>query len=303
MPSPAPPATDLAPPEPVPGSSFAGARPNPALATAGDEASVSSTSVISLRILELMAAQGADCGITELAELLGMPKARVHRHLSALKQQGYVTQNKRTSRYRIGWRLFLLGRKLVQQFDVVSLAKPIMEDLRNRVGQTIVITTFDPNKVVVLDLVRGRNALEILLNPGTQFPGFHTVAQGKIVLAFGPPSLREAVLSQPLAASTPKTITDPDRLRAEIQLVQQRGWAEAPEEVFTGINALAAPIFQADGSLFGALAIVASIHYLPARAHPDTVRELMQAAAGISAILGAGDPGLPPRVETRTSRA
>ncbi|MDX3907888.1 MAG: IclR family transcriptional regulator [Pigmentiphaga sp.] len=254
---------------------------------------MSSTSVMSLRILETMAAQGTECGVTELAERLGLPKARVHRHLSALREQGYVTQNKRTSRYRIGWRLFLLGRKLVQQFDVVSLAKPIMEDLRDRVGQTVVITTFDPNKVVVLDLVRGRSALEILLNPGTQFPGFHTVAQGKIVLAFGPSPLREAVLSQPLAASTPHTITDPDRLRAEIQLVQQRGWAEAPEEIFTGINALAAPIFQADGSLFGALAIVASIHYLPARADPDTVRELMKAAAGISATLGAGESATP----------
>ena len=302
MPSSAPSATNPVSPEPAPVPAADSATLDSALPTTADEATVSSTSVISLRILELMAAQGADCGITELAELLGMPKARVHRHLSALRQQGYVTQNTRTSRYRIGWRLFLLGRKLVQQFDVVSLAKPIMEDLRDRVGQTIVITTFDPNKVVVLDLVRGRNALEILLNPGTQFPGFHTVAQGKIVLAFGPPSLREAVLSQPLAACTPKTITDPDRLRAEIQLVRQRGWAEAPEEIFTGINALAAPIFQADGSLFGALAIVASIHYLPARAQPDTIRHLTQAAAGISAVLGAGDPRQP-ALETRTSRS
>jgi len=282
-----------APPDstgPLPAGSPAGH----ALPTAGDDAAISSTSVISLRILELMAAQGAECGVTELAERLGMPKARVHRHLTALRQQGYVTQNKRTSRYRVGWRLFLLGRKLVQQFDVVSLAKPIMEDLRNRVGQTIVITTFDPNKVVVLDLVRGHNALEILLSPGTQFPGFHTVAQGKIVLAFGPPALREALLSQPLTASTPKTITDPARLRAEIERVRQRGWAEAPEEIFTGINALAAPIFQADGSLFGALAIVASIHYLPAQPHPDTARELMQAAAAISAVLGHSDPGADP---------
>lgn len=285
-----PPAPDLLPPDAT-APAADDAQTGHALPTSGDDAAISSTSVISLRILELMAAQGTECGVTELAELLGMPKARVHRHLTALRQQGYVTQNKRTSRYRVGWRLFLLGRKLVQQFDVVSLAKPIMEDLRNRVGQTIVITTFDPNKVVVLDVVRGRSALEILLSPGTQFPGFHTVAQGKVVLAFGPPSLRDAVLSQPLAASTPKTITDPDRLRAEIQLVHQRGWAEAPEEIFTGINALAAPIFQADGSLFGALAIVASIHYLPARAHPDTVRELMQAAAAISAVLGADQAG------------
>ncbi len=278
--------------QPLPVTPAVAPRANPgAASTLADnrDPAVSSTSVISLRILELLAAHASECGVTDLAESLGMPKARVHRHLTALRQQGYVMQNARTSRYRIGWRLFLLGQKLVQQFDVVSLAKPAMEDLRDRVGHTIVITTFDLHKVVVLDLVRGRSALEILLNPGTQFPGFHTVAQGKIALAFGPPALREAVLAQPLLACAPNTITDSDRLLAEIKLVEQRGWAEAPEEVFTGINALAAPIFQADGSLFGALAIVASIHYLPAHADPATVRELIAAAARISAVLGAGE--------------
>uniref|UniRef100_M4C5Z8 HTH iclR-type domain-containing protein n=1 Tax=Hyaloperonospora arabidopsidis (strain Emoy2) TaxID=559515 RepID=M4C5Z8_HYAAE len=143
-----------------------------------------STSVISLRILELLAEQDNECGVTHLADALGLPKARVHRHLTALKQQGYVTQNPRSSRYRIGWRLFLLGQRLVRQFNAAALAKPVMEELRDQVGQTIVITTFTDSEVVVLDLVRSHGTLEILLNPGTKFH-FHTVAQGKIALAFG----------------------------------------------------------------------------------------------------------------------
>ncbi|WP_150685212.1 IclR family transcriptional regulator [Pandoraea iniqua] len=252
---------------------------------AGDEPNTSSTSVISLRILELLAERNAECGVTHLAEALGVPKARVHRHLTALRQEGYVVQNPRSSRYRIGWRLFLLGQKLVKQFDVVGLARPVMEELRDAVGQTIVISSFTETDVVVLDVMRGRSPLEILLHPGTQFK-LHSVAQGKIALAFGAPERREAVLAGPLDACTPHTITDTMRLSHELALVRERGWADAPEEVFLGVNALAAPIVQDDGSLFGTLAIVGSIHYLPAHPNPQTVAALTDAAKRISRLLG-----------------
>ncbi|SDV46136.1 DNA-binding transcriptional regulator, IclR family [Chitinasiproducens palmae] len=255
-------------------------------AEASADSAASSTSLMSLRILEVLAERGEECGITSLAEAIGVPKARVHRHLGALRQRGYVTQNPSTSRYRIGWRLFLLGQRLVKQFDVVGLARPVMEELRDEVGQTIVITTFTDKEVVVLDLVRGRSPLEILLHPGTQFQ-FHSVAQGKVALAFGAPERLDALLEQALVACTPHTIVDPERLRYEIQLVRQRGWAEAPEEVFLGVNALAAPLFQEDGSLFGAVAVVGSIHYLPARADPATVEAVKNAASRISQMLGA----------------
>ena len=61
---------------------------------------------------------------------------------------------------------------------------------------------------------------------------------------------------------------------------------DAPEEVFLGVNALAAPIVQDDGSLFGTLAIVGSIHYLPAHPNPQTVAALTDAARRISRLLG-----------------
>jgi DNA-binding IclR family transcriptional regulator len=253
---------------------------------ASDGAASSSTSVVSLRILEFMAEANAELGVTQLAEKLHMPKARVHRHLTALRQEGYVSQSGRSSRYKIGWRLYLLGQKLVRQFDAVGLARPVMEELRDLVGQTIVISTFSEDHVVVLDLVRGRSPLEIFLNPGTEYQ-LHTVAQGKIVLAFGGPAPLESLLATTMVRCTPQTIMDPDRLRAEIEIVRKRGWAEAPDELFIGVNAWAAPIFQSGGELFGALAVVGSIHFLPAEANATTVAALKVAAAKVSALLGA----------------
>ncbi|WP_159661431.1 IclR family transcriptional regulator [Alcanivorax xiamenensis] len=241
--------------------------------------------VISLRIIEALAGAEQSMGVTQVAKQLGMPKARVHRHLVGLRDHGYVTQTSPGNQYRIGWRLYLLGQQCVRQFDIVSLARPTMEALRDRTGQTVVIATFSEGEVVVLNLLRGHTALEIALRPGTRF-NFNAVAQGKIVLAFGPKGLLEELLADPLPANTARTIVDPDRLRSEIDLVRRRGWADAPEELFTGVNALAAPLFQADGSLFGTLALVGSIHYLPLKPLADHVDQLLHASREVSSLLG-----------------
>jgi DNA-binding IclR family transcriptional regulator len=247
------------------------------------------TAIVALRIMEALAASDADHGITGLAQQLGMPKARVHRHLTALKNHGYVTQNPASNRYSIGWRLYLLGQNLVKRFQVVALSRQMREELRDRVGQAVVITTFTESEVIVLDVILGTNPLEILLRPGTHFH-LNAAAQGKVALAFGPPEMLKRTLAAPLAQDTPHTITDPVRLLAELEKVRAQGWADAPEELFLGVNAIAAPLFLADGTLFGALAVVGSIHYLPQQPQAETIAALLQSAAQVSGLLGYVKP-------------
>jgi DNA-binding IclR family transcriptional regulator len=243
------------------------------------------TAIVSLKIIEALVSTTAGLGVTQLGQLLGMPKARMHRHLTVLREHGYVTQDPRTSLYQVGWQLYLLGQACSRHFDIMSLAKPMLERLRDKIGQTVVVSSFTGNEVVVIDVLRGTSPVEISLRQGTRF-ALNSVAQGKIVLAFGPAALLEETLENPLKGLTQRTITDPDRLRSEVDLVKRRGWADAPEELYTGINALAAPVFQADGSLFGTIAIVGSIHYLPSTADLTTITELRQTAAQISQALG-----------------
>lgn len=242
-------------------------------------------SIVALKVIESLAQSGGECGVTDLANSLGMPKARVHRHLSALRDNGYVAQNPRNNQYSVGWKLYLLGQQLVNHYDVVSLAKPVMKALRDKVGQTVVISTFTDTGMVVLDFLPGSTELEIVMRAGTRF-SFNSVAQGKVAMAFGPLGLMERVIAEGLKANTRHTIVEPERLRAEVDLVRRRGWADAPEEVFTGINALSAPIFNADGSLFGTLVITGSIHYLPSTPEKATVEALLSAASEISSSIG-----------------
>jgi IclR family transcriptional regulator, KDG regulon repressor len=125
------------------------------------------------------------------------------------------------------------------------------------------------------------------VRPGSELP-FHSSAQGKVLLAFASPSQRERVLARPLSSSTPLTVTDRNRIEEEIARVAQQGFATAPEQAMLGINAVAVPIFDEKDSCVGALALVGSIQFLPAKPDLKSVAALKAAAAQISRMLGHG---------------
>lgn len=254
---------------------------------------LASSAIVALRLLEVVASHRPDVGVSEVAALLGIPKARVHRHLTALKRFHYVTQ-KANSRYMIGWRFYCLARQTIKQFGLVELARPLMEELRDRVGQTVTISTFLDDEVIVLDFVPGNSTLEIGLRPGSRFK-LNWVAQGKNVLAFGPKEVAERFLGGELPPCTRATITSAEAMRRELEIVRAQGWAEAPEQVFLGINAVAAPIFRSDGRLFGSVALVGAIHYLPSPPAAHVIEALASTAKQVSEVLGEilFSPGIP----------
>ena len=80
------------------------------------------------------------------------------------------------------------------------------------------------------------------------------------MLGFGPAPLFERTLKTKLELSTPHTIVDAAKLRAEVAKVQKQGYAVAPEEALLGINALSAPVFNMHDEFVAAVALVGSIH-------------------------------------------
>jgi DNA-binding IclR family transcriptional regulator len=139
--------------------------------------------------------------------------------------------------------------------------------------------------VRILDILKHRSDIEIATPPGTLFD-FHSSAQGKIAMAFGPRWLLENIARTKLKRHTDHTCTDAELLRLEVAKVARNGWAVAPEEALMGINALAAPVFDAADELAGTITIVGSIQHLPATPPADVIAAVTDAAASVSARLG-----------------
>ena len=241
--------------------------------------------VTTLDIIEHMAETHAPIGVSELALAIGMPKPRIYRHLQTLVSRGFVTQQAAGDKYGLTLRLHHIGRAIAEQSEFQVEARNVMPALRERVGQSVAIGQIENGGVRVVDILPHRSAVEISSRPGTLLD-FHSTAQGKVALAFGPPALWQRLRRAPLRKSTDATITDLERLKIEIERVRKRGWAVAPGEILSGINALAAPIFDSGGALAGTISILGSVQHLAPRPAPGLIAAVQEAAADFSRRLG-----------------
>ena len=241
--------------------------------------------VFALEILEYVARQRESVRITDLAAAFGTNKNKIFRHLRTLMQQGYVVQQEFSEQYRIGTRLVALGRAVSENFDLGRLASEAMTTLRSQVGQSVVLSRVEDDGMRVIAVVRSESPIEIIVKPGSLL-GFHNSSQGKIALAFGDNALLTKTLASRLEASTGKTLTNPRALREHIELVRKQGWAVAPDEAALGLNALAAPILDADGACVGAIATVDLVQNLAASPSRDQIRHVVAAGRRVSKQIG-----------------
>ena len=250
-----------------------------------DKGPATETVDLSLRLLERLASSREAIGVSDLAREFEASKATVYRHLRALVLHGFVHQDAATARYSAGIKLFVLGERLRERFDILAVARDDLAQLRDETGQPATLTTLVEGQVVVLEVLQGNALVNFGTQPGTILD-LHASAHGKVALAFGPPSLLQQCLAKPRKAWTSHTICSPTALERAIAQVRARGWATAPNQVLEGVNGLAAPVFNHSGSYAGAVAIAGSIQYIPATPPPAQVKAVTKAAARVSQKLG-----------------
>jgi len=240
---------------------------------------------LSLRLLEFLALSTAPVGLSELARQFQASKATVHRHLQTLAHHGFVHQDAATLRYAAGIKLFVLGERLRERYDVLAVARPEMARLRDETGHAVTLSTLVDEQVVVLELIQGHSFVNFGTQPGTVLP-LHASAHGKVALAFGPADLLSRCLSRPLKAWTPHTVCTRTALERAVAQVKSRGWASSPNQVLQGVNGLAAPVFSHSGAYAGAIAVAGTVQTVPGSPPPELINAVTRAASQVSRHLG-----------------
>lgn len=193
--------------------------------------------------------------VSEVASLLGIPKSTAHALLRTMCDIGLL---RRTAdrRYRLGWRILALSTTLLATTQYRVEARPVMGDLVARFGETVHLATMESGRVLYVDKLQGTRAVQVSVTGiGVELPA-HCSAVGKILLAFQPWPEVEALLSRTgLPPLTPNTITDPERLRAELEEVRERGYALDIEEAVLELCCVAAPIRDHRGEVVAAMSL------------------------------------------------
>jgi IclR family transcriptional regulator, KDG regulon repressor len=217
--------------------------------------------VTAAQVIEALAAAGQPVRLTALANQLGEPKAKIHRHLATLKFLGFVDQDSQTECYRLAPKLAHIGQAAADQLDLHRLAEPYMMRLRDLTRQTVVLSLPAGGDAIANAVFDSPNLVTISVRLGYRLPSYCS-AQGRVTLAFSPPDLQQRVLSRKLQTLTPHTITDPAKLRQRLARIREQLYEVAMDETMLGISAVAAPILDFGSKLIGVIAVVGTTQHV-----------------------------------------
>lgn len=234
--------------------------------------------LLTVAILEALAADRRPVSVTELARTIGTSKSRVFRHLRTLLACAYVRQDEAGGDYAIGPRLLALCRSTSSRYDLGRMAAPAMKRLSEIFPHSVIVSRIEPEGVRVIASLSSRGSIVLEVRPESIL-SFERSAQGRLALAFAPTSPEEAGSAMATARS---------RVPAgDLRAIRERGIATA--QMREGLMGMAAPIFGADGQLVGTLALLNTMAEMQRRDAETTLRE---AALGLSRQLGFQPPPL-----------
>jgi IclR family acetate operon transcriptional repressor len=234
-----------------------------------------------LAILDVLAETAEALGTNEIARRSGINASSVSRVLATLVAGGYVAHDEATGRYRLGLRLVQLGNLAVAGLGLREVAAPELQELVRTTGETATLSVPGEREAVTVDFVHSDASVRSVARVGRPSVA-HATAAGKVMLAFGGVSLAPGRLHR----YTSRTIVDRDELAAELELVRERGWAQAVREREEDLSALAAPVRGARGQLAAILGVQGPASRFDAHAMSEAVETLLDAAHAVSRALG-----------------
>jgi DNA-binding IclR family transcriptional regulator len=231
-----------------------------------------------LAILAAFSDSRRQLGVSELAGELGMHKSTVSRLLGTLQGRGLVRRD--GDRFSPGPELARLGAVAIEGLEVMEVARGPLEGLAEETGETVTLAVREGDAAMHVHQVQTSHFVGATDWTGRGTP-LHCTATGKALLAFGGGPLPEE-----LPALTPKTITEPAALRAELERTRRRAYSLARDELELGLHAAGAPIFHCNGLCVAAVAASGPAYRLRARRLREVALRCAATAEEISGALG-----------------
>jgi IclR family acetate operon transcriptional repressor len=243
-------------------------------------------------LLEILAERDS-VKLAALPELLDISRATAFRVLKTLQERGYVEHVAAQSAYRLGPAALLLSKRS-QSVAIIRIARPVLQDLAQRTGETVNLAMFRAGRLVYVEIVDGRHALRMSASLGQAVP-MHSTALGKAILALLSEERQGALLgAPPWSEYTPSTKTTWRELRTDVRRAASRGYALDLQEMDEGAVCVGAAIQGAGGEPLGGISVSGWAQRLGPKARTEIGESLSDRCRQISAELGYGGDGTGP---------
>jgi len=228
--------------------------------------------------------------LEEITRAVGLAKTTTHRLLYSMKKIGYIEQDDTTGLYMLSPKFFELGRAVLPYQRIVAMAKPLLESLRIRCGESVHVAVLDNGLLSYIAVLESHNPYRCAASQGG-CDYAHSTALGKCLLAYlSEADVENIIREHGLPKLARNTITSGSQLFREFEKVRAEGVAVNNEENIDGVICCAAPIWDATTSHPIAAVSVSGPAIRMQLMQDAAKQEVKSVASRISAMLGYTPP-------------
>ncbi len=215
------------------------------------------------------------------------------RVLATLTGRRLLDRDPQTQTYRLGMLAVVIGARAMGDLDLRRSARPHLEKLMSDTGETVHLSILSEANALCVDKIDASRSMRM-----GSFVGFldplHCSGVGKALLAFQDEGTREQLMARMrFEPHTPRTMTDPSTLAADIARIRERGYAVDDEEIEEGLRCVAAPIRDHSGAVIAAVSISGPTTRVTEASLADLAAAVEGCAQSISRDLGAPQGNTP----------
>jgi DNA-binding IclR family transcriptional regulator len=206
------------------------------------------------------------CGLAELCQRTGLPRATAHRLASGLETHRLLSRDAQ-GRWRLGPALSELARQVHD--PLLSAGAAVLPRLREITGESVQLYRQEGTSRVCVVAVEPPSGLRDTVPVGTRLP--MTAGSGaKVLLAHSDSATQQAVL--PGAKFTERTLAE----------VRRRGWAQSAAEREPGVASVSAPVHDGHGNVIAAISVSGPIDRMGRRPGARWAADLLAASEALT---------------------
>ncbi|MBP3040315.1 IclR family transcriptional regulator, partial [Bacillaceae bacterium Marseille-Q3522] len=191
----------------------------------------------SINIINCFSFDESELSLTEIANKIDLAKSTTSRILDTLVQNGLIQKNISNLKYKLGYKIYHLGRIAEKSFsiDIVEIARPFMEQLRNNFEESVGLYLLENNKRTCIERCGSNQSLRHVINIGETLP-LEIGSGGKVLLAFQSKQFIDSRLNSIKSEQLRNKLID------ELPIIQKEYVAVSFNERGAGVNSIAVPI-------------------------------------------------------------
>lgn len=237
-------------------------------------------------ILMILSKQNEPLSVSQLSRELGAPKSSTFEILSTMVDRGFLEFDENVKTYKPGIKLFEVGASYLNNTDLTKEARPYLESLVKRTGETAFLATESNGDIVYLDKVEAPSSIRTTATLGTRNPMYVTGLGKALLAAYSDEKVRELMANREFIQVTSNSIPDFPSLMKNLEEIRQRGYSIDNRENEEDVFCIAAPIWDYTNQPIAAMSIAGLVTRMSEDKAQEYAVYLTEAAMSLSKRLG-----------------